>query len=295
MKRLICFFVFVAVMLSLCGCGEKAEESRFADGSHVINAENFPKIYTTENGYDLAVKIAGTVLGKEFNEETKDLLITKCSGSNEAYTALAERRCDMVIALTPTETAAETLSSAGVTLDSIGLKKDALVLFCNADNPLTDLTGEQVASLLSGSITKWNQLGGENTAFTAVLPKAGSYERELLSAKYEIAETVPKPRRNITTADGALTCSPDVYDNGKDVLGFGMYSSYNLPYASAKGSVRAFTVDGIAPTVDGYPFNCELLLSVRGELSPENPVKLVFDWMRSGQGNAVIEAFKGGR
>lgn len=291
MKRIITFGIALIISITVCGCGSKTMESRFADGSHEINADNFPKICTTDEGYALAEKIAETVLGKGLSEDKKSEIIIHCDSSNAAYTALAERRCDMVIAMSPTVSVSQFLTEQSVTLNSISIKKDAFVFYCNSDNPLTDLTSEQLKTVFAGVITKWSQLGGDNYALTVVLPREGCYENDFLSEKFEISAKVPKPRRNIATSDGTLTCNPNVYDNGRDVLGMGMFSSINAPDALAKGSIRAFKIDGAAPLDEGYPFNCELLLSIRGELSADNPVKLVFDWLNGGQGSDIIGCF----
>ena len=85
------------------------------------------------------------------------------SGSGAGITGVLEGTCDLGLssrALTDDEKAQGAVENI--------IAKDGVAVIVNPENPVTDLTTEQVAQIYTGEITNWSELGG-NDAPIAVL------------------------------------------------------------------------------------------------------------------------------
>ena len=143
-KILTTVLVIALAALTLAGCAKKDASPVTTDGSTSME------------------KVIGT-LGEAFKEkEGIDVTYTP-TGSGSGIQAVSEGRCDIGLssrALKDDEKA--TLTETTVALDGIAM-------IVNPENPVSDLTVEQIADIYTGKITNWSELGGADAEIAAAM------------------------------------------------------------------------------------------------------------------------------
>lgn len=59
-------------------------------------------------------------------------------------------------------------------LKQVEIAKDGIAIVVNKNNPVTDLTKEQIAKIYAGEITNWKEVGGKDQKITVLAREAGS-------------------------------------------------------------------------------------------------------------------------
>lgn len=239
-------------MLSLVGCGEngsKADEV-IVNGSTTILpiAEIAAEQYMEENP-DISVLVSG--VGSSAGIET----VSK--GSSDIGASSRD--------LKPEE--------APLGLIDTPIAYDAIAVIVNPDNPVRELTTEQVRGIFSGRITNWNELGGPDLDIGLVNRDEASGTREAFKkivmgdeSFYIGAVILPgtgQVRAVVTDAPGAV---------GYISLGF------------VNDDIKAVTIDGIVPSEEAvvagtYPISRILHCFTKG--APEGLIKDFLDYMLS--------------
>ena len=195
-KVLTTVLVIALAALTLAGCARKDTSPVTTDGSTSME------------------KVIGT-LGEAFTEKEGINVTYNPTGSGSGIQAVSEGRCDIGLssrALKDDEKA--TLTETVVALDGIAM-------IVNPENPVSDLTVEQIADIYTGKITNWSEVGGTRDGFESITgtKNACQYRHELTS-----------------TGDVITTVSQN-----PDAIGY-------ASLAALKDTVKALTVGGVAPT-----------------------------------------------
>ncbi len=163
---------------------------------------------------------------------------------------------------------------------SILTARDALSIYVHRDNPVRDLSVEQVRAIFSGKVENWRQVGGREAAVLVVNrpPNSGTrvyFDRNVLqqsvfSAK---ARIVPTSRAVVET----VARNPNAIGYG----GIGL-----------EDETVPCSIDGVLPTAatvrDGtYPLVRYLYFYIAH--SPRGAIKSFVDWILSDEGQAVVE------
>ena len=162
---------------------------------------------------------------------------------------------------------------------SILTAKDALSVYLHPDNPVRDLTLEQLQDIFTGQITNWKEVGGADAAIRVISrpPNSGTFlffeEHVLEGESYtERSESVP-------TTSAVIRA---VRENPAAV-GYG-----GLAYGR---DVIHIAVDGVEPTAENvrngsYPIARYLYLFAAEP--PEGEIKLFVDWILSNSGQNIV-------
>ena len=144
-------------------CAPPAAASRPGEpqpGQFVFTRENFPRLDGSTSTVPLGEAIASVLLG-ESREEVGDLV-----QFSKTTAVLPEPdirgNADVVIAAEPAEIVWEEKESQGFDWEMAPFAVDGLVFLVNADNPVDNLTTEQIQKIYTGEITNWSQVGGED-------------------------------------------------------------------------------------------------------------------------------------
>ena len=198
---------------------------------------------------------------------------------------------DIVIGTGPNADERRAAEDAGRELVMVPVCYDAFVFLVNSENPVDELTADQIRQIYSGTIRLWGEVGGEEA-----LPIA-AYQRPHGSGSQTAMEELVMKGWNLTAAeanmisDGMsdLIAQIGSYDNAKEALGYSYLYYVNGLYKS--GDVKVLTVDGAAPT-DGnlqtgtYPFTVYYYaVYEKGNETAEQFV----NWMISDEGQACVK------
>ena len=171
-------------------------------------------------------------LGEAFMNENKGITFTyNPTGSGSGIKAVQEGRCD--IGLSSRALKAEE-KEAG--LKETVLAYDGIAIIVNPENPVSDLTLEQIAKIYTGEITNWKEVGGNDAEIVLIGREAGSGTRDGFESITDTKDACQYRQELTSTGDVITTVSQN-----PNAIGY-------ASLAAIKDSVKALTVNGVAPT-----------------------------------------------
>jgi phosphate transport system substrate-binding protein len=163
---------------------------------------------------------------------------------------------------------------------------DGLVVIVNPDNPVKNLTVNQLNQILTGKITNWSQVGGKNVeiqvlARTGKISGVGRMTRELIFGNPEMNYT---ENAIIFPSTGPLETA---VENNVDAIGISGASS------ARKRQVALLKIDGVEPSYENissgkYPFFRPLYLFTAREA--HSKAKALVSFVLSEEGQEVIKS-----
>jgi phosphate transport system substrate-binding protein len=161
------------------------------------------------------------------------------------------------------------------------IAKDGLTIFVHPENPVDDISLEQLKDIFTCRISNWKYLGGKDTSIVPVSrnPNSGTY----LYFKDHILEG-EEYCDDITIEPTTQSIIQKITEN-KNAIGYG-----GIGYYTSK--VKHLKINGEEPTeknvIDNiYPISRYLYLYTLQ--TPEGPVKNFIDWVLSPEGQKVIK------
>lgn len=277
-----------AVLLLTPGC--KPKESVTAPGGSAAGV-------TIQNkGSDTMVNVA-QVWAEEYKKTNPHVNIeVSGGGSGVGIAALTKGTIDIANASRnmKAEEIEQAKKNTGKTPKEFVVGHDALAIYVHKDNPITEISNEQLAAIFAenGKITKWSELG-------ITLP-GGQDEiirvsRQSSSGTYEFFREHVLAKHDFKLGSRDMNGSKEVVELVASTAGAIGYSGmgYNEP-----GRVKMLKVSpkAGAPAVEpsvantlnkSYPIARSLLIYTLGE--PQGEVKNYIGWIMSAPGQQIVE------
>jgi len=157
--------------------------------------------------------------------------------------------------------------------------RDGVAIIVNPQNPVGELTIEQVARIYAGEITDWSQVGGEGIRITVISREEGSGTRACFDEKV-MKEREVSPQSLVYNSNGIIRTKV-----ARDPKAIGYVS---LGYVSG---VKPLAIDGIEPTTDNckrghYAVVRRLLFLTRDE--PEGIVEAFIGFCQGDGGQKIV-------
>lgn len=209
----------------------------------------------------------------------------------DGYQLLAEKGIDLFLGVYPSEEQKAYAEECGTTFVYTPVGMEAFVFFVHKDNPIDNLTTEQIKGIYSGEITNWKQVGGKNEKIEAYQRNEGSGSQSML--KRFMADTpimdAPTELRN-DLMSGIIEKVSD-YRSKSNSIGFSF--RYYVEGIIQNPDIKMLSVDGIAPTAENirngsYPIVTPMYAVTYEENANEN-VDLLLQWILSEEGQYIIE------
>ena len=289
MKKVLAITLAAVMLLAtLVACGgNNTATNNTANGT--TNSTN----NTTDdtNGDTATTTVSGTVntngstsmedvmgsLKEAFEAENPDVTIQYTgSGSGAGITGAQEGTCDIGLA-------SRDLKEDETGVHQITVAKDGIAIIVNPENPVSDLTIEQIAALATGEIANWADVGGNDAEVVFMGREAGSGTRDGFES--------------ITGTEDACVYQNEYTSTGEVVAGVAANPNA-IGYASLSAvegdtTVKVLTVGGVAPSeatvLDGtYEIqrNFNFIISDSTELSPA--AQAFVDWATSTAASDLI-------
>ena len=187
---------------------------------------------------------------------------------------IVDGNADIIICAQPSDEQLKYAADNGVELEMVPIGTDAFVFIVNANNPVSDITIDQIKGIYSGEITNWSELGGKNVPIAAMHRNEGSGSQTTFEKLMGDVPFVP----DYTT----LTGSP---------IGFSF--RYYVTGMLEEGGVKMLSVNGVEPNIENisngtYPIAGPFYAIYRKGETNENVYKAV-DFMCSPEGQKIIE------
>lgn len=264
-------FITIAAALTLtaglltgCGAGSSSDGTS-ADSSNTVATD----------GSTSMEKVIG-FLSEAYMEEHEDIKVTyNPTGSSSGIQAVEEGRCDIGLAsrdLKEEET--ETLQGTVVAIDGIGI-------VIHPDNPVKDLTIEQIGMIYTGEITNWKEVGGSDAPIVLIGREAASGTRDGFEEVTGTKDQCQYSQELTSTGDVVQTVS-----GNPNAIGYASVASVN-------DSVKLVSVEGISPTTENiqngeYKVQRNFVLVTKKDSPLSEAAQAFFDFATSTQADSLI-------
>jgi phosphate transport system substrate-binding protein len=165
-------------------------------------------------------------------------------------------------------------------LRSVAVAKDGIVVVVHPSNKVAGLTLEQVRSLFSGKIRKWNEIGGAETPVTIVSREAGSGTRtsfEQIVGGFKLSDNAI-----IQDSNGTIR---ETVANDANAVGY-------LSHGLLNEKIKALAIEGVACTPDeivkgGYKLVRPIFFLTRTE--PKGDLAGFIDYVLSPDAQKILQ------
>lgn len=255
----------------------------------IFTLENYPKVDASLAIHPLVDSIAADFMGVDESELNFEYTTTR---SSEVYHNLIDGNVDVIFAAEISEEDKEYARQQGVELNIIPATSSAFVFIVNTENPVDNLTFEQIQKIYTGEIKNWSEVGGNDGEIIPYQRPTGSgSQTAMLSLVMKDKEIMTPPTTHVQGDMGELIDAVAEYDNAENALGYSYFYYVNTMYK--RDTIKMISVDGVKPTIETikngeYPIYTNGFIVTRANDDNPNTEKWV-EAVLSERGSKIIE------
>jgi phosphate transport system substrate-binding protein len=240
------------------------------------DASSFVEFNTTDVAYD-------NLINKNFSDYSGFIRSTSCS--------LTGKVVDIIIATEPSRNELAMAKKNNIELIIKPVCYDAFVFITNKDNPVSNLTFDQVQKIYTGEITNWKQVGGNDEKIIAYQREEDSGSQTTMEQQVMKGKRMIKPiTTNVIEFMDQLIKVVGEYDNSRASIGYTF--KYYIDTLYKNENIKIIKINGIEPdntTIQNktYPFTTNYFGVIRAEDKINTGGKFL-DWMLSDEGQKCI-------
>jgi len=191
------------------------------------------------------------------------------------YKAIVDGDTDILFCAAPSEEQKKYAEEQGVELVYVPVGLEAFVFFVNGNNPVDDLTADEIRGIYSGLYTNWSELGGADRIINPVTRLEGSGSQSAFESFMGGREIAVK--------------SPFAITGGS--IGFSF--RYYMDGIVGNDAVKMLSMNGVYPSEENirsgsYPIIARFYAIYRADNENEN-IPVLIDWLLSDEGQELIE------
>ncbi|EFW38374.1 hypothetical protein HMPREF9554_01090 [Treponema phagedenis F0421] len=317
----ICFFSFIAIgFLSFAGFlwhhlyltritvsmspyellesySPYAENSKvkLLDGESTLKlSDNLPRMNGAIALYPIYSAYARAVYPAEKLQDAPNRKLLYGGSTPQAYDSILKGESDIIFMASPSKEQEEEAKAKGVHLNYTAIGREAFIFFVNANNPIENLTIEEIKKIYSGEIQDWSYF---DPSSARKLGKIKAFQRDENSGSQTALQKLmgDTPLMKPTETDrinsmGAIVEKAADFKNFKNSIGFSFrfYSTEMMK----DHDIKLLKLNGVAPTVENikngtYPIIGDFYAVTRDDAS-ENTLKLL-EWIKGKQGMELLK------
>ena len=208
------------------------------------------------------------------------------------YALLAEKGIDLFLGVYPSEEQQAYAEECDTTFVYTPVGAEAFVFFVHKDNPIDNLTTEQIKGIYSGEITNWKQVGGKNEEIAPFQRNEGSGSQSMLKRFMGDTPIMEAPTEMVNDLMSGIIEKVSDYRSKSNSIGFSF--RYYVEGIIRNPDIKMLSIDGVAPSAENikngtYPIVTPIYAVTYEENTNENVDKLL-QWILSEEGQYLIEA-----
>ncbi|MDE5833904.1 MAG: substrate-binding domain-containing protein [Ruminococcus sp.] len=240
--------------------------------------ENLPVVdgaaalYPVFSGFVNAVYPKDSVIfdGENFTPESS----MQYTNTLKAYKSVVDGGADIIFCAEPSQQQLEYAREQGVELEIIPIGREAFVFIVNNDNPVDNLTVEQIRGMYSGKYTNWSEVGGDKAVIEPVQRIEGSGSQSVMMS---FMNGTPMKKNPFGFMGRAIGFSFRYYVSG----------------IVDNGGVKMLSVNGVYPDKENissgkYPITVDFYAVYRKDNSNPN-IDSMIEWILSDEGQQIVE------
>lgn len=191
------------------------------------------------------------------------------------YKAIVDGTTDILFCAAPSEEQKKYAEEKGVELKYVPIGLEGFVFFVNKNNPIDNLTTDQIRKIYAGEYKNWSDVGGVNRVINPVTRLQGSGSQttfEKFMGNYKIGK-----KSLLSVFGGSIGFSFRYYMDG--IVG--------------NDAVKMLSLNGIYPSAENiqnktYPIVAQFYAIYRSD-DDNNNIPVLIDWLLSDEGQDLIE------
>jgi phosphate transport system substrate-binding protein len=200
-------------------------------------------------------------------------------------------KIDLFFGAHPSESQMKLAENKGIELKITKIGSEAFVFFVEDDNPVDNLTSDQIRDIYSGKITNWKDVGGKNQGIVAFQRPANSGSQTvMIDFMGDVHLSDPKTYEVEVDAMGRVTREVAQYYGEEGAMGYTF--RYFLEELNQEKGIKMLSVDGVYPSIENiengsYKIVTDLCLITRKN-DPNPYVQKMIDYILSDEGQYFV-------
>lgn len=263
----------LALMLFTSGCGRKAGE----------------KTYITVKGSDTMVNLNGA-WAEAFMKVNPGIEVSVTGGgSGTGIAAMLNGTTEICAASRDMKQKEKDMAAEkGITPVEFDVALDGIAVMVNNDNPVSELTFDQLRKIFNGTYRSWKEVGGPNQPIIVLSRESNSgtyvfFQEHVLQKDNYSAEARLMP----ATAAIAQSCAQDRWAIGYGGVGYALNSPVKIINVKKTGKAEAIFPSPENITSGRYPIARPLHFYTSGQ--PTGTIKTFIDFVLSPEGQKIVE------
>ena len=207
------------------------------------------------------------------------------------YKRMAQKQEDIFIGVYPSEEQQAYAEEWGTTFRYTPIGAEAFVFFVHKDNPIDNLTTQQIQGIYSGEITNWKQVGGKNEEIAAFQRNQGSGSQSMLERFMGDIPIMEAPTELVNDLMSGVIEQVSNYRSKSGSIGFSF--RYYVEGIIRNPDIKMLSIDGVAPTAENIRNGSYCIVTpiyaVTYEENTNENVDRLLDWILSREGQSILE------
>lgn len=315
MKKAVCILILASLLLGV-GCTQQPADTPAATDAQAVTEApsltaaretesdtlpveaaqtyrfdplSFPRLDGSTSLVPLGEAVVSVLLGESREEARKRVDFQR---TTESFRRLKSGEADLLLVSEPDPKVLEELKNNGFVCEMEQICTEALVFLVNENNPVNDLTTEQLRGIYTGEIKNWKEVGGNDEQIAAFQRNESAGSQVLMNKLVMQGTPMMETYEEFVLDDMfGLIAGMREYDNTANALG---YSVYYYVHNMKKGEgLKMLSIDGVAPSEEtirsgAYPFRNPYYCVISAAAEEDSPARILCKWLLTRDGQRLI-------
>jgi phosphate transport system substrate-binding protein len=277
-KMAITGLSLIIVSLMIAGCSDKN------------NVEKTAPKYITIKGSDTMVHLA-SAWAESYMESHPDTDISVTGGgSGTGIAALLNGTTDICIASRSIkEKEIKLAQEKGLSPNEIITSRDGIAVVVNPENPVSELTIEQIGKIYTGVYSNWNELGGADHEIV-ILSRESSSGTYVFFQEHVMKKKDYSPNAMLMPSTSAIiqSIAQDMWAIGYVGLGYGVQAAEKVKMLNIKKDANSSAIAPTVASVQDATYGIARPLQFYTNGIPTGTTKDFVDFVLSDAGQAIV-------
>ena len=276
-----------------------SEYAPFAVGSKTAKVDATPALQLVENqpaldGATALYPVYAAFAEAVYDEKTFSQNTVLCTNTRGAYEAIIAGERDVVFVAGASEQQIAAAKATGAELIFTPIGHEAFVFLVGKENPIDDITYQQIRNVYSGKTANWTTLGwrdgGKIIAFQRPEGSGSQTGLQKIMGALPIQVPQPLPDESLIGTNSLMKQVSVAWRGVQPAIGYSYRYYAATMYANSE--TKLLSVNSVKPSAENiqsgsYPFIVDFYAVTNGE--PTGNTKLLIEWILSPQGQEIIE------